>query len=108
MSNSNHKPKNTFSRAWEIISQDTTIPLEEKKSVLKLIQVLLESKENSTSKNRDDEALSITQEIISKHSLMATVKHQADELDSAHDVLFKRKKDDSGLTPKYETPNLSI
>lgn len=76
------KTGNTFSRAWEIISQDATIPLEEKKSIMKLIQVLLESKENSSTKDKDDEAMSITQEIISKHSLMATVKHQADELDA--------------------------
>lgn len=79
---SNIKPRNTFARAWEIISQDATIPLDEKKSILKLIQVLLESKENSSTKNIDDEAMSITQEVIAKHSLMATVKHQADELDA--------------------------
>lgn len=82
MDKSLRKPSNTFSRAWEIISQDASIPLEEKKSIMKLIQVLLESRENSPAKNKDDEAMSITQEIISKHSLMATVKHQADELDA--------------------------
>lgn len=76
------KTSNTFSRAWEIISKDTSIPLEEKKSIMKLIQVLIESRENSASKNKDDDAMSITQEVISKHSLMATVKHQADELDA--------------------------
>lgn len=73
---------NTFSRAWEIISKDTSIPLEEKKSIMKLIQVLIESRENSATKNKDDDTMSITQEVISKHSLMATVKHQADELDA--------------------------
>ena len=82
MDKSIRKPQNTFSRAWEIISQDASIPLEEKKSIMKLIQVLLESRENSPAKNKDDEAMSITQEIVSKHSLMATVKHQADELDA--------------------------
>lgn len=82
MNKPNQKIGSTFTRAWEIISQDTSIPPEEKKSILKLIQVLLESREHSSSKNGGDDAMSITQEVISKHSLMATVKHQANELDA--------------------------
>lgn len=82
MNKPTQKTGNTFSRAWEIISKDASIPLEEKKSIMKLIQVLIESRENSPVKNKDDDAMSITQEVISKHSLMATVKHQADELDA--------------------------
>jgi diguanylate cyclase (GGDEF)-like protein len=82
MNKPTQKTSNTFSRAWEIISKDASIPLEEKKSIMKLIQVLIESRENSATKNQDDDAMSITQEIISKHSLLATVKHQADELDA--------------------------
>lgn len=77
------KVSNTFTRAWEIISRDATIPLEEKKSILRLLQVLIEARERSSSnKNSDEDAMSITQEIISKHSLLATVKHQANELDA--------------------------
>jgi len=76
------KTGSTFTRAWEIISQDASIPPEEKKSILRLIQVLIESRERSSAKNGDDDAMSITQEVISKHSLMSTVKHQANELDA--------------------------
>ncbi len=77
------KVSNTFTRAWEIISRDATIPLEEKKSILRLLQVLIEARERSSSnKNGDEDAMSITQEIVSKHSLLATVKHQANELDA--------------------------
>lgn len=82
MNTPHKKTGNTFTRAWEIISQDASIPPEEKKSILRLIQVLIESRERSASKNGDDDAMSITQEVISKHSLMATVKHQANELDA--------------------------
>lgn len=82
MNKPTQKISNTFSRAWEIISKDASIPLEEKKSIMKLIQVLIESRENSATQNKDDDTMSITQEVISKHSLMATVKHQADELDA--------------------------
>lgn len=80
-----HKEKagTVFSRAWDIISNDNTIPPEEKRAILKLIQVLLEAREQAPQKRADDsEEKSITHEIISKHSLMTTVKHQADELDA--------------------------
>ena len=77
------KPGTVFSRAWDIIANDNTIPPEEKKAILKLIQVLLEAREHSNEKMvGDSNDKSSTQEVISKHSLMTTVKHQADELDA--------------------------
>lgn len=84
MMNSQHgKPAPVFSRAWEIISIDNTIPAEEKKAILKLIQALMDAREQTAEKRAEaGEEKSITQEIISKHSLLMTVKHQADELDA--------------------------
>lgn len=83
MNGSDSKSGSVFTRAWEIISQDSTIPPDEKKAILKLIQVLLEAREQTPGKRvGDDEEKSITHEVISKHSLMMTVKHQADELDA--------------------------
>ncbi len=83
MNETHVKSGTVFSRAWEIISQDNSISPEEKKAILKLIQVLVEARERATDKPASDEdTKSITQEVISKHSLMATVKHQADELDA--------------------------
>lgn len=76
-------PGTVFSRAWEIISHDNSIPPEEKRAILKLIQVLVEARERFPEpRDEGEEARSITQEIISRHSLMSTVKHQADELDA--------------------------
>jgi diguanylate cyclase (GGDEF)-like protein len=81
--NNHNRIESVFSRAWEIISQDNTIPPEEKKAILKLIQVIVEAREQTTEKKvGEDEGKSITHEVISKHSLMMTVKHQADELDA--------------------------
>jgi diguanylate cyclase (GGDEF)-like protein len=74
---------NVYRHAWEIINQDTSIPSEQKESILKLIKVLVEVAEassNSQPKNTEDKQ--ITQEIISKHSLLTLVKQQADELNS--------------------------
>jgi diguanylate cyclase (GGDEF)-like protein len=84
MTDNHNKSGTVFSRAWEIISQDDSIPAEEKRAIMKLIQVLVEARERfpEPQKTEGDEAKSITQEIISKHSLMSTVKHQADELDA--------------------------
>lgn len=84
MTNHNDKPEAVFARAWDIISQDNSIPPEEKRAILKLIQVLVEARERfpEPPKPEGEDAKSITQEIISKHSLMSTVKHQADELDA--------------------------
>lgn len=73
----------TFLRAREIIERDPSIPIEEKEGVLKLIQVLIEVTEGMPSANQQDETVkSLTQEIVSKHSLLALVKQQADELDA--------------------------
>lgn len=85
MSDNHLKPGTVYSRAWEIISQDNTIPPDEKKAILKLIQVLIEAAERSTSSDpatQGNGITTITQEVVSKHSLMSTVKHQADELDA--------------------------
>ncbi|MBI3168011.1 MAG: GGDEF domain-containing protein [Chloroflexi bacterium] len=83
MSDNHSKHGTVFTRAWEIISQDNTIPPDEKKAILKLIQVIVEAREQTTDKKvGDDEEKTITHEVISKHSLMMTVKHQADELDA--------------------------
>ncbi len=72
-----------FHRAWEIINQDTSIPLDEKKGILRLIQVLLEAAESSFSpREAKDQIKTFTQEVISRHSLMMLVKQQADELDA--------------------------
>lgn len=83
MDKTNIQPGTVFSRAWDIISQDDSIPPEEKKAILKLIQVLIEATERSSDQRvQGEEIKSITQEVVSKHSLMMTVKHQADELDA--------------------------
>ena len=73
----------TFLRAREIIEKDVTIPIEEKEEVLKLIQIVVEVAEALPIGSQQDETIrSITQQIFSKHSLMALVKQQADELDA--------------------------
>jgi diguanylate cyclase (GGDEF)-like protein len=83
MSDDRSKQRSVFTRAWDIISQDNTIAPDEKKAILKLIQVIVEAREQTSDKRvGDDEEKSITHEVISKHSLMMTVKHQADELDA--------------------------
>lgn len=83
MINKDGKHGTVFTRAWEIISHDDTIPPEEKKAILRLIQVIVEAREQTAEKKVDEEEKkSITHEVISKHSLMMTVKHQADELDA--------------------------
>lgn len=83
MSDQKTQPGSVYSRAWEIISQDVSIPPEEKKAILKLIEVLFEASERPSKPNFPvEDAKSITQEIVSRHSLLSTVKHQADELDA--------------------------
>ncbi len=73
----------TFLHAREIIEKDASIPIEEKEGVLKLIQVLIDAAESMPSmKEQDATVKSLTQEIVSKHSLLALVKQQADELDA--------------------------
>jgi len=72
-----------FHHAWEIISRDDSIPVDEKKGILKLIQVLVEVAEASPHNIKKDEQEKLyTQEIVSKHSLMTLVKQQADELNA--------------------------
>lgn len=78
----NHKRIGTFQRAWEIIKQDNTIPLEDREGILKLIQVLIEAGESADLQKNADQAASYTQEVLSKHGLMSLVKQQADELDA--------------------------
>lgn len=82
MSDNHNKPGSVFARAWQIISRDDTISPEEKQSILKLIQVLVEATERSLGRTSGENAHATTQEVISKHSLLAMVKHQADELDA--------------------------
>lgn len=83
MSDNEKKTGTVFSRAWEIISKDTSIPSDEKKSILKLIQVLVEASERTQVKpSQGDDLKTITHEVISRHALLTTVKHQADELDA--------------------------
>ncbi len=73
-----------FNHAREIISQDTSIPDEEKESVFKLIEVLVEAAESTSrvSRSNNDQAGLFTQEIVSRHALLAMLKQQADELDA--------------------------
>lgn len=83
MKDKNEDRGGVFQRAWEIIINDTSIPSEEKKGVLKLIQVLIEAADSSPyPREKDNQVKTFTQEIISKHSLMTLVKQQADELDA--------------------------
>jgi diguanylate cyclase (GGDEF)-like protein len=79
----NHDRAGIFQRASEIIEKDGTIPAAEKEGILKLIQALMEAAESTTRpRKNDDPVKTITQEVISKHSLMTLVKQQADELDA--------------------------
>ncbi len=72
-----------FERAREIILQDTSIPIEEKEGVFKLIQVLIEAAAASPQPSiSEDQVSSGTEDLISKHSLMMLLKQQADELDT--------------------------
>lgn len=83
MNNESSDRANVFQRARDIIEKDDTIPQSEKESILKLIQALVEAAESSPfPRNKNNQAKILTQEIISKHSLMTMVKQQADELDA--------------------------
>jgi hypothetical protein len=81
MTSTGEERAGTFLRAREIIERDSSIPAEEKEGVLKLIQVLIEVAE-ALPPTQDASVKSLTQEIVSKHSLLALVKQQADELDA--------------------------
>lgn len=84
MTDNRENQANIFQHAWEIINKDSSIPDEEKKGILKLIQILVELAESSPRFPEKDntEEKSYTHDIVSKHSLMALVKQQADELNS--------------------------
>lgn len=70
-------------QAREIISQDSTLPSEEKEGILKVIQILIDAVDKSLDLEDDANRLKIiAQEIISRHSLVTVVKQQADELDA--------------------------
>lgn len=81
MTSTGEERAGTLLRAREIIENDTSIPIEEKEEVLKLLQALIEVTE-ALPPTQDAAVRSLTQEIVSKHSLLALVKQQADELDA--------------------------
>jgi diguanylate cyclase (GGDEF)-like protein len=87
MTDKSEDQDSAFHHAWEIINKDTSIPAEEKESILKLIKALVEVAEaspNSQSRNAEDKVF--TQDIVSKHSLLTLVKQQADELNSLRNL----------------------
>ena len=87
MINKSEDRDSAFHHAWEIISKDDSIPVEEKESILKLIKVLVEVAESSPNiQSNDSENGQLTLEIISKHSLLTLVKQQADELNSLRNL----------------------
>jgi len=87
MENNSEDLDGVFHRAWEMIVNDTSIPTEEKKGVLKLIQVLIEATEASPyPREKASQVKTFTQEVISKHALMTLVKQQADELDALRNL----------------------
>ena len=87
MTNKNENRAAVFQHAWEIINKDTSIPPEEKKGILKLIQILVEVAEASPSaRETNPEDKLFTKDIISRHSLLALVKQQADELNSLRNL----------------------
>src|SRR3990172_9392310 len=76
-----------FQHAREIINKDTSIPDEEKEGILKLIQVLVEGADPSPySREKNKQFKTLTQEIISRHSLLSLVKQQANELDALRNL----------------------
>lgn len=87
MIDNNKEQDGIFQRAWEIIFNDTSIPSEEKKGILKLITVLIEAAESSLyPRDKANQIKTFTQEIVSKHALMNLVKQQADELDALRNL----------------------
>lgn len=87
MSKINNDRGGVFQRAWDILNQDVSIPKEEKEGIFKLIQALVEAAESFPAPaDKDQQVRTFTQEIISKHSLMALVKQQANELDALRNI----------------------
>ncbi|MCA2001811.1 MAG: sensor domain-containing diguanylate cyclase [Chloroflexi bacterium] len=76
---------NVFRHAWEIIDRDDSLPPEEKKGILKLIQILVEISDASPRPESGETKLQ-THEIVSRHSLMALVKQQAEELNALRNL----------------------
>jgi diguanylate cyclase (GGDEF)-like protein len=86
MKNKSEDRRELFRRVWEIIEQDTSIAADEKEGLLKLTQALIEAAEASPGLQADLSADGAAQELISKHSLVALVKQQADELDALKSI----------------------
>jgi diguanylate cyclase (GGDEF)-like protein len=83
MTDKSEKQDSVFHHAWEIINRDASISPEEKKGILKLVQILVEVAEASPNLwGREGQDKLYTQDIVSKHSLIALVKQQAEELNS--------------------------
>ena len=98
-------PKNgkihAFQQARELILKDSHIAPEDKEGVLKLIEALIEASESAAAprKTGNNRARLVTQEFISKYSLMTLVRQQADELDSL-------KKLSLNLTSSLDLPTV--
>jgi two-component system cell cycle response regulator len=83
MEDKSEQKLDVFQHAWEIISRDNSIPPEEKKGILRLLRILIEISEASPRSQASDSQLRLqTHEVVSRHSLMALVKQQADELNA--------------------------
>jgi hypothetical protein len=82
MANNQDGYSDVFRRAREIIERDSSISQEERESILKLIRVLIDSAESLQSTRSGEESHLATREVISRYSLLAMVKQQADELDA--------------------------
>ncbi len=83
MEDKSEQKLDVFQHAWEIISGDNSIPPEEKKGILRLLRILIEIGEASPRSQASDSQLRLqTHEVVSRHSLMALVKQQADELNA--------------------------
>lgn len=83
MTDKSERRIDVFQHAWEIINRDVSIPPEEKKGILRLLRILVEMDEASPRPQpRDLQSRLQTHEVVSRHSLMALVKQQADELNA--------------------------
>ena len=84
---SEKKHGSMFQHAREVIQKDTSIPPEEKESVLRLIQVLVDVADASTHpKEANHHIESFAQELVSKHSLMMTARQLEDELNALKSI----------------------
>jgi len=74
---------NLFQQAREIIMNADNIVPGDKEGILKLIQALIDIVESTPNLEPDgDSASALSEEIITKHTLLILVKQQADELDA--------------------------